>query len=1178
MEQFGKRSLLALLQFHVVTPLSELSRHFVISHTNISAHLVHNMELLVGAASYLALTRLASHLWSPTQDPINVAIQEISNSLFVQSPRYFNGQQPTSSQVVPLDELSHMAHSRSVNLRSTALQLLLDQASEERVMETCLKMLGKDAEKATIVLGLLVTSDASVSQFLHLNGHNLLIDLLSNSFPHVSNKNHKPPTKPQSPITETMCFAILYNCATYQMRPLIRAGIIPICRDVLIQAVRDDLDKSTPPRVPIDLGYWTLMMLSELGSVWDPSLTKRLAEAGFPKLLLQTSRLTFGNPQTVPATALRTLAQMLEQLRDSPKQAQIVKQLVQQDDISFVGVLVQGLRSDDARMVYYSLLLTCNLCDHAVESRCEPSQALASNLVRLLAYVETEDFAGTSDRLLFESIRKFCKQDSWAKLFIKAGIMKRCCQMLKSSHSNVRLHTLQVLAPLFDKHPDTHKTFYDCDGAKLLIDSARENLNRVGHLRHLSEFLFVWVTDALMTLSSHAKDADPLIDAGAVSYSLALLTPMELSTHESRYAGAAIILNLSSSGSSSTSHRVYQEFERCGVTTTLQQLLLSPNFGEKPRALLTRTMAVLISRKKACLQFAQRAMPVALEVCQELTREILQHREAIDTLVSALQTSYTSYSHLLTQQWMDEAIQLTWRLATLAILLDREEWSHLDLGSTVIDADTHIPTIFTHEEAVQSLGSVILKILTMPTPLYVDSDYKPPKRQELIDLDELNHSSAEDLGTWRLMLTTHGSILGQALIKRGCIPNQAWLEPILDTLEPQHDSNCLLPAKLAVVDVLLKMKPRPDVFLRLARLNHSECTTLITTSINSALSKDAKLGWMHMSHHTSGLLVAPDGATLRNDAWTFESARANVGCTREGRYGYHVQIATCSNVVQVGWSTKQCEFDETGGLGVGDDEESYAIDGLRRQKWHGLSDGLASSQQYGEVWSEGGVLTCLMDLDRGEVSYEYNGIHLGVAFTGVDVSKTWFPSISMSTGQECTMIFGDGPSGKLQLPDGYSHLRTSSSQMVSFGGDGTERVWRMRLVCVPDATEPGLIGLVDKKVVNALAVLPPENLYHAEWTEQVAPGDGLVSEEEWEIMGRLASLGEEDVINGDGLVARRLNSYSGDWICIELGNCIDSTQPAFLRASGATVDIPSGEWMPFWRGFSSVVVELIWPS
>lgn len=48
----------------------------------------------------------------------------------------------------------------------------------------------------------------------------------------------------------------------------------------------------------------------------------------------------------------------------------------------------------------------------------------------------------------------------------------------------------------------------------------------------------------------------------------------------------------------------------------------------------------------------------------------------------------------------------------------------------------------------------------------------------------------------------------------------------------------------------------------------------------------------------------------------------------------------------------------------------------------------------------GDIVTVVLDLAQGQISYLVNDEDFGVAFEGVDTSKTYFPAISMVTKQQ----------------------------------------------------------------------------------------------------------------------------------------------------------------------------------
>ncbi len=92
-------------------------------------------------------------------------------------------------------------------------------------------------------------------------------------------------------------------------------------------------------------------------------------------------------------------------------------------------------------------------------------------------------------------------------------------------------------------------------------------------------------------------------------------------------------------------------------------------------------------------------------------------------------------------------------------------------------------------------------------------------------------------------------------------------------------------------------------------------------------------GKLNASHGTSGIVLSADQLSCRNESWTFESIRGTKGVSQTGKYAFSVIIESVG-VIQVGWATKSCNFDPESGQGVGDDNQSYSIDGLRAKKWH----------------------------------------------------------------------------------------------------------------------------------------------------------------------------------------------------------------------------------------------------
>ncbi|KAM3582119.1 hypothetical protein VKS41_005548 [Umbelopsis sp. WA50703] len=173
---------------------------------------------------------------------------------------------------------------------------------------------------------------------------------------------------------------------------------------------------------------------------------------------------------------------------------------------------------------------------------------------------------------------------------------------------------------------------------------------------------------------------------------------------------------------------------------------------------------------------------------------------------------------------------------------------------------------------------------------------------------------------------------------------------------------------------------------------------------------------------------------VRNDSWTFETLRATHGtpviteASTDKLFAFEVEPCT-DGLIQVGWASQDAQFDPEGGMGVGDDDHSYAFDGCRAQKWHGRWSDERSS--YGQEWNAGDVITCLLDLDAGKLSYYRNGADMGVAFEGVPSDRSWFPAVSVSTSQGCKLYFGSNHDPLRYAPEGYKGMATLTNSSAS---------------------------------------------------------------------------------------------------------------------------------------------------
>ncbi|XP_063232798.1 RING finger and SPRY domain-containing protein 1-like [Bacillus rossius redtenbacheri] len=152
------------------------------------------------------------------------------------------------------------------------------------------------------------------------------------------------------------------------------------------------------------------------------------------------------------------------------------------------------------------------------------------------------------------------------------------------------------------------------------------------------------------------------------------------------------------------------------------------------------------------------------------------------------------------------------------------------------------------------------------------------------------------------------------------------------------------------------------------------------------------------------LKISPDGLEARCDAYSFESVR----CTFQVDFGawYYETLVITPGVMQIGWATKNSNFLNHEGYGIGDDEFSLAYDGCRRLVWYNARNEAQSQQS----WRAGDVLGCLLDLNKPEMLFYVNGVPLKpCTHVFKTVRSGFFAAASFMSFQQCRFNFGSKP-------------------------------------------------------------------------------------------------------------------------------------------------------------------------
>ena len=101
--------------------------------------------------------------------------------------------------------------------------------------------------------------------------------------------------------------------------------------------------------------------------------------------------------------------------------------------------------------------------------------------------------------------------------------------------------------------------------------------------------------------------------------------------------------------------------------------------------------------------------------------------------------------------------------------------------------------------------------------------------------------------------------------------------------------------------------------------------------------------------------------------------------------------------MKIGWGLPS-SYPSSRNLGVGDDEYSWAADGVRSMKWHGNTSPVSSPYAHGVPyggewrWNAGDTIGCAVDLDAGVISFrwvEENRTRTRGTGTRSRTSKVW---------------------------------------------------------------------------------------------------------------------------------------------------------------------------------------------
>lgn len=175
-----------------------------------------------------------------------------------------------------------------------------------------------------------------------------------------------------------------------------------------------------------------------------------------------------------------------------------------------------------------------------------------------------------------------------------------------------------------------------------------------------------------------------------------------------------------------------------------------------------------------------------------------------------------------------------------------------------------------------------------------------------------------------------------------------------------------------------------------------------------APSPNAAITWkMSVFDRNDAMAITPDGLRCQSREFKeWHGCRATAGVRGRGKY-YFEALVSDEGLCRVGWSTQSAVLD------LGTDRFGFGYGGTGKKSNNRQFD------DYGEAYGKNDVITCLLDLERNEISYLKNGTNLGVAFRINDNlrNETFYPAVVLKNA-EISFNFGDTES-KFKAPQGF---------------------------------------------------------------------------------------------------------------------------------------------------------------
>lgn len=876
---------------------------------------------------------------------------------------------------VSLGFLKELVYAPTIHLRSTAMQLILERAMSDRHFPHILYHCWDDTnpelkEKAISAISQLSKIEDNRGMLVKWGVIKMLVHVLATKNTESTHRN------------AVVTLYRLVSNSTRRKISVVKMGV---------------LDQLTPfltshPTHSNDLKYWALLLVHQF------SLTEKLHRVLLKKdlvpILARMTRLTFGNTN-MQKYCLHSLVRLVSDLENQEAETQLNKLL----DLNMAPMITACLRNEDSELVSWAIyLLQEFVIKEATRSKFYEISALPRTLLSLLTSSET-----TIPRVTLRVLKCMgMRHDDFQKELLKVGVLKKTVPLIKSNDVETQFWALALLHDLLLSF-EHHDEFFKLDGLKFLIDiTGRANLA-----------LSLYISDIFIFLCGSGRNRDIVLNSSLVD---AVFVLIKSSESDLQYAGSLLLLNLVT-------------FSEVMVNKILKRngLSILSKFLASPRAdiqiLAAKTLSTM-ARKDPTVRtriLEEIIQPMALMCIKDMTSFNFEDTLGVD--LEALQIFLLPHSlgfsgaPLFSDFGMDleplcagildvlllpfiddsepEPVVASPTVGSLPMMSLRDELPFdLVFRLKELEMDYHVKELMVTNDLNYSTRELlaIRALFAISTLFIFESARRYFETHDIfILLVQLIRSRSKSLARQSILCLAVGLHLG---LQRSYL---AMMPEFLDTI---------------LKFILFDGHPLSNFYGQMALdciSDHTETPVAERTYAYVGLD---------LNSITPYLCISRNKMEVRNDSWTFESVRGTVSISGSGKYGYEVLLST-DGIMQVGWATSGISFDPEGGEGIGDNEFSFAYDGHRTKKWHSFH---VSDNTYGEEWFAGDIITALLDLDEGTISYLRNGNELGIAFEGISTDSTWFPAVSLASSQGCSFFFGSKCDPIRYLPEDYSPI------------------------------------------------------------------------------------------------------------------------------------------------------------